>query len=254
MPELKKAKSVQKNNPPNVTKEAITSEMKSTLMNIQSLIQQLLAEEGAEYAPEAEPMKEAMKAAFTSAEAPKNPNDENEENEDEDMDEVMKAIIEGDPDASTASSTAEERQEDLPKWDEENVDEVAKALMRMLTKSKEPVRKSISAKADSRDLMMLSVAKAVNKIAERVGQQDLVLKDMLEGLGVAKTLEQPQAAADRPIRSSDNSMVAKELINALFQAAGQNGIKKEVLAAPVEVARKNMSEFATAVRGLWPEA
>jgi len=255
MQQPKKA-SVQKNTPPDVTKEAVTSEMKSTIMNIQSLLQQLLAEEGAEYAPEAEPMKEAaMKAEFTPAEAPNNPNEPHDEDEEE-KDGVMKAIIEGDPDASTASDSAEERVEDIPEWDEENVDDVAKAIMRMLTKSRKmPVAKSARpAKAESRDLVLLAVTKTLGQVTERLSQQDRVIKDMLEGMGVASVLEEHQVQKSVPVQSTDNSVVMKEFLNSLFEAAGQNGVRKDIPVAPVDAARKNLSEAARALRGFWPEA
>jgi len=163
---------------------------------------------------------------------------------------AKKAIIVGDPDASTGSSDAEERVEDIPEWDEENVDEVAKAILRMalgknIRKSAQPQNPLVA--------LMTQVTKAIQSIADKQNAHERVLTDVLEGLGVAKQLEeaQPRAARNRPVQSmpADNANVMKEFVNALLSVM-KGGDKRNAFGmAETDVSQsdrvhKSMSELA----------
>ena len=167
---------------------------------------------------------------------------------------LKKAIIVGDPDASTASGEADERIEDLPEWDEENLDQVVKAILRMATgkgvmKSARPQNPLVVALAQ--------VTKAMSVIAEQQSIHGKVLEDLLDGLGVTKGLDEAKTRAtrSRPVGTmpQDNANVAKEFINALasvMKSGGGNGsvvTGEDAGLTPTEIVRKNMGSLALAM-------
>lgn len=163
---------------------------------------------------------------------------------------ARKAIIVGEPDASTGSSDAEERLEDLPEWDEENIDEVAKAIIRMAlghgVKKSRPSNPLV--------LALAQVGRAIKEMADTQRLQGNVINDMLEGLGVAKGLEQaqPRTPRNRPVQTmpQDNANVIKEFINALTsvqKGGGGNGSVGTEPASQAERVRKGMGELALAL-------
>ena len=167
---------------------------------------------------------------------------------------VRNAIIVADPDASTGSSTADERIEDLPEWDEENVDDVAKAILRMamgagvIKKSARPQNPLVVA--------MAKIAKAMESIAEKQSIHDRVLTDIVDSLGVTKGLEEAenQVSRRRPVGTmpQDQTNVVKELATALASVMkGENRQQGPVGTgsdlSQSEKVHKSMSELALAM-------
>ena len=110
---------------------------------------------------------------------------------------AKKAIIVGDPDASTGSGSAEERIEDLPEWDEENIGDIAKGIIRMLTKGRQPINKALGVRQPSNTATtatLVALTQALTGIAKRQTHQEQVLEDLLDGMGVTKQLEAEEEA------------------------------------------------------------
>jgi hypothetical protein len=263
-------------------------QMGTVLANIQSLLQQLQAMAGADAEVEMEEGTDPTGALFTPGSAePSKVEGEEEEAEPEGQPAVIpeqkkvvrskakKAIIVGDPDASTGSGDAEERIEDIPEYDEDNVDDVAKAIIRMLTKGQRQVATKSSGAQPQAQLTraLAALTQALTTVTKVQAQQGQVLEDVLEGLGVTKGLEaetQRLASEKRPVGTTDNALVMKEFVNALAQAMGGNKVAKaagsmaEIPGAdpadsPAELVRKAMPSIALSLAqnagGLWnPES
>ena len=141
---------------------------------------------------------------------------------------VKRAIITGDPDASTASSEAEDRIDDIPEYDEENVDEIAKTIGKSIIRmAQNRVRRTAQKSmgtgrraemADYNDEMQLQSAYAVAEVAKQVRGLTRVVTDILDGLGVAKQLDAPARSRREPVQTSDQGLVVKELVSALKSA------------------------------------
>ena len=99
------------------------------------------------------------------------------------------------PDASTADDKAETKVEDRPDQDEENIGEVAKALA---TIAQSLQRKNVAKSQTSSGAELVGVinelTKVVKSLAASQANQGAVLEDVLEGLGVAKSIETKQVA------------------------------------------------------------
>ncbi len=284
---------------PGISKDELAGQASSLLQNIMSLVQELNAEIGSagSSAPAGAPAPgQAQMGAgveqpgsgpgaegYRSETAPPNHTQSVDEEGDYQMkapdgsDHVVrmkksaakalgceKALITGSPDASTGISSAEERQGDLPEWDDQNLDEITKGLLALFSRAAVPAgvqRQAPAASfqrslvpvgpepASSTDHLLLQVTKALSSFAERMKSQDIVLKDILEGLGVAKELEgyAPPAAPQKPVGSLDSSAVAKEFLNAIVAAAGGSA-QVAVGEKPVEQVHKNLCDFVTTLR------
>lgn len=93
---------------------------------------------------------------------------------------IAKALMSSDTEGPDANATGDERLEDAPKPDEENINEVAKKL-RAAVFGKKTVAKSMSA-APSVDLSpIMTVLKSLDA---RISQQGQVIGEILGGLGV----------------------------------------------------------------------
>lgn len=171
---------------------------------------------------------------------------------------VERAIITGDPDASTASGKAEDRVDDIPEWDEENVDEIAKAIVRLATGTSRragAVRRSASAGsyrgsqeyASDDQLALNFVTKQLLDLKAELSGLKLPLSHILEGLGVSKAFEEAQPPVRKsqgPALTADQPAVAKELLNAILRAAG--GDSDSVIGtnlSQAEGVRKNLGQL-----------
>lgn len=165
---------------------------------------------------------------------------------------IERALIEGDPDSSTASGTAEERTEDIPEYDEENIDEIAKAIVSLAARKRQ-VRRSASTPyrgeqmADERDMALIAVSRSLRDVHKAIAAIKNPLNDILEGLGVTKALEeaQPVRRKTSPSLTRDQGLVAKELLNSLLAAAGGQVVEKENTdpQSQSETVRKNLGQF-----------
>jgi len=165
-----------------------------------------------------------------------------------------KAIIVGDPDASTASSPADERLEDLPEWDEENLDQVVKGILRMA------LGKGVAKSRPQNPLVtaLAGITKAMETIARTQAEHATVLNDVLEGLGVAKQLEEAQPPARRQAIQTmpqDNAFVVKEFVNALLSVTKGAGSKDSSSVgadgaglSPAEMVRKSAAELVVGLK------
>jgi len=166
---------------------------------------------------------------------------------------TVKAIIVGDPDASTGSGKADERIEDLPEYEDSNlggpgvgdegIDTIVKSILRMAfgknIKKSQQINPLTSA--------LVSVTKALRQIADQQNMQQKVLTDMLDGLGVTKALERQTRAPRRAVGTmpADTDHVVKELARALSMVSkGQGGsstsVGEEGALSPSERVRKNL--------------
>lgn len=125
-------------------------------------------------------------------------------------------------DGSTASDTADERIEDIPEQTEENVDEVAKSIVKLLQKA--PVNKSVSNKSKIRQgnntpvlVAMNALTKVVKSLAENQNEQDQALSSILEGLGVAEAVKPQKVEKALPVVNADLANVLMEVNKSLKQ-------------------------------------
>lgn len=278
-----KAATVKKGSAPaskHVTKDEIAGQANAILQNMMSLLTELGSELGAtppqgDQAPVQDEADTGDRSEMPAApvQKPKEDfSDATKEEEEEDDDEeyelktpggeshvvrlkksAAKALITGNPDASTGNSSAEDRQKDEPEWDEENVDEITKGFMRMLGKSA-GVRRSAQAPATAQDIMLLNMAKTMQEVTKQVKTLSQINEDILEGLGVAKGLEQApsQTPQRKPVQSNDMAMVAKEFMQAVVAAAGGQGSNAnfDPSASPAENVRKSVAQIPEALKQL----
>jgi hypothetical protein len=216
---------MEKTNDNRVMKE-LTGEEMSLISNIGSLVQEILAQTGGGAAGGAAPAPAAPAQAQMAAEAPALEKPEDEEGRTEAPPSnatkpiaTMKELTTGQPDASTANSTAEEKIKDIPEWDEENLEDVVKAIVRMAAGN--GVKKTVQTNPLVAGLT--AMANALAAVAKSQQEQGRVLNDLLEGMGVAQAFEQETVRKSAAIQTSpaDQSNVVKELTNAILKAAGQ---------------------------------
>lgn len=232
--------------------KSMNAEETAVLQNIAALVQQALTMESAEEnAPGQNGVEDAMNPAGVAKGAeqgrtpaepqtvtdPKAPPKEKGMAPWDDNDEVKKAfatiaksIQASDTDGVTANDSGEERTEEIPEIDEENVKEVAKALLAMAGKKK--VAKSASAQPANVNAELLTVIKSLNA---KVEAQGTVITEMLEGLGVAKAVE------SNPVASGVSTSVQKSG-NRPYANLGDGNIV-DVIAASVAKAMAATGSF-----------
>jgi hypothetical protein len=165
-----------------VNKE-LSPEEQMILSNISSLLTEI--QQGTSNTPSEEPP--VMEQEGT-------PSEELENNPEEDLGEkevkmILKAIEETSSDGATASDDAEERIDDpLPDASQENVDEVAKTLGRLLLRAqKSRVKKSAPKSASTEILSKLTTI--IKNQDNKINELSEALTHVLKGLGMAKQLE-----------------------------------------------------------------
>jgi hypothetical protein len=213
----------------------LSPEQKQALMNAKALIQEIESMEGGTQEGE-EPINQEAEMAFN----PKEQMGEQPEGEEmtqpadgtkktpevkesfskktyKDISQIAK------PDASTANDKAETKVEDRPDQDEENIGEVAKALA---TIAQSLQRKNVAKSQTSNGAELVGVinelTKVVKSLAASQANQGAALEDILEGLGVAKSIETKQQALrveksdpHRPVGTTDTNEVLLQVTKAL---------------------------------------
>ena len=247
----------------------LNAEELQVLSGISSSIQQLMAMagSGASQAPVADGA--GGTPGYATMQAEEEEEDEDEEDHTEpDGDEVKppstvvkgkarKAIIQGDPDASVANDPAEERVDDVPEWDEDNLDTITKAVLRMVGGAR--IKKS--QKQNPIVVALAQVSKALNQVAREQSEVRGVVNDILEGLGVAKSLDEQAAAQPRKVQKSgpiqtmpqDRENVLNEFLAGIQKAmkgggANEVGNVGDATLSPKEAVQKNLSSIALALR------
>jgi hypothetical protein len=138
----------------------------------------------------------------------------------------------GTPDASTARDKAEEKVDDRPDQDEENIGEVAKALATIARSLQiKNVAKSAAPAAGTELVGVINeLTKVVKSMMQTQANQGAVLEDVLEGLGVAKSIEDKQASLKveksndrKPVATTDTNQVLLEVTKALQSLAANQG-------------------------------
>ena len=139
----------------------------------------------------------------------------------------------GTPDASTANDKAETKVDDIPDQDEENIGEVAKALTTIAQSlQKKNVQKSQQSTINSTELVGVinELTKVVKSMMQTQANQGSVLEDVLEGRGVAKSIEAKQSSLKiakdnnrRPVATTDTNDVLIQVTKALQSLAANQG-------------------------------
>lgn len=130
---------------------------------------------------------EIMEPAIGLAEEPaeKKPTDETPPKDEEEKIIAQKGLEQTESDGMTANDPAPERvEEPLPEESAENVDDVAKAIIKLLSKKKEVVKSAPKAAPVSGKLVQV-----VKAIAEKQQDIESALLSVLQGFGVAGQIE-----------------------------------------------------------------
>lgn len=111
---------------------------------------------------------------------------------------IAKSIQASDTEGVTANDPGDERAESLPETDEENVKEVAKALLSVLGKRK--VAKSYNQPSNNVNNEMIKVMKSMS---DKINQQGVIIGEILEGLGASSNVIQ-SPVTNSVQKSNDN--------------------------------------------------
>ena len=227
--------------------KALSPEEQTALSNIQSILSEILAmNEGAE--PQSVEMAEPQGM-------PPTPEQQEEEGKEVKMiikafKEMAKKSMEETPsDAATASDDAEVRIDEVQtEQTEENVNEVAKAIMMLLGKNGH-VQKSKS--SDPTISALNEIVKVVKAQNERQGVLEETLGHIMNGMGVMKQFEVAKAEQkkNQPIVDQDNQAVLKAIGDALGIKATGTSVQKSDYMSNSQVVKKNLGS-ADVLKGL----
>ena len=149
--------------------------------------------------------------------------------------------VSSDTDVPPANAPAEERIEELPEQDEDNIGEVAKALKALLA-----MRNTVG-KSEAIDPIVL-VAKAMQAMGDRMAVQENAMQNLLKGMGIVDQVvaqEKVQKEARVPVGSTDQAqvidMVAKALLTAVSNTQGPQAVAPDDKKSMAEV-RKDMTK------------
>jgi hypothetical protein len=219
----------------------LSTEERTILDNIMSLVQEIQQMETAEAGnPGGEGGEEAPPAQMTAAKDQAVDDNEVEPDEEEgaeapEMKKARKSIDDQGEEASSARDDAEERIEDLPEETEDNVQEVAKMLAKILFVPKPAtVRKSVTRPDRTTLTAIQALTQVVKSLAKRQKMNDSVMNDILAGLGIADQIEGTYKVnkSNGPVLNSD----ADKTIRAIKKVS--KSIEDDPHASMMEV-RKN---------------
>lgn len=219
----------------------LTPEQKTALANAEALISEIKSMEAGE-GQEDEELKEAIMALNKEEQMGEQPEGEDIEKEEEEEEEgttppekpskvVKDTTTIGKPDASTASSDAEDIVDDQPDQSKENLDEIAKSLA-VLVKAigRKNVKKS---QGGSRvEEVLVGLTKVIKAMQDDQAQQRAALNDIFEGLNLAKPLEQSYNTnvhkSRKPVQTTDTNAVLTEVAKSLKTLLEKQVTKEEV--------------------------
>jgi hypothetical protein len=173
-------------------------ELMTIVNNIESLLEQLkqaTAGDATKADPEIENIPDSPKGVDSDDELVKSISrilkgmEEGEDDED-DKEEVVKSA-----EGATASDDAEERIEDQPKTNIDNINEVAKAFIKM-ARAKGAYK--------SKDVAGSKLYKAVESLSSSVAIQNEALSNLIEGLGLAHKVQKSVSAPQPTNRPMSN--------------------------------------------------
>lgn len=207
--------------------KALSTEETTALSNIQSILAEIL-----QMSPESSTENLIEEDIINNAAE----EEDDQVNKEEDEEEVDKSLENTSSDSGTASDDAEERlEEPLPELTEENINEVAKSLLKLASKSKVKVQKSKENSNLSK--VMTNMLKIQKNSQEQINDLSEAFQNVLSGLGVSKQIEIAKEAQkkDKPDLSQDNAAVLSLIQKALnpskiednqeVQKAASNGTK-----------------------------
>lgn len=175
---------------------------------------------------------------------------------------IAKAFGSSPTDGPTANDKAEQRLNELPDEDKENIASVAKALATIL--AKKPVAKSMVGSIAPQTDAISQLTSVVKSMADRQARQDAILGEILEGLGVAggiseaapttvqKSQDQAAAQSNRPYASLGGADLVDTIAAAVVKSLGAVGRIGRSSGLAVAKGfedtqeRKSMNEFAEA--------
>lgn len=219
--------------------KALSPEEQTALSNIQSILSELLTMSengGGMEAPTEEPVEMA------EGEDVMTPEEESSEGKEVKM--IVKGLEETPSDAATASDDTEERMQEVQtEQTEENVNEVAKALLEALGR-RNTVKKSAPLDPTTKALnQIVQVVKAQN---DRQSVLEETLSHVLNGMGVMKQLEVAKSEQKKqPIVDNDNQAVLKAIQSMLTV----NKPEVQTYESNSNIARKNLGS-ADVLKGL----
>lgn len=221
-------------------KKALSPEEATALSNIQSILSELLAmnEGGGMEAPTEEPVEMAEGEDMMS------PEEESSEGKEVKM--IVKGLEETPSDAATASDDTEQRMDEVrTEQTEENVNEVAKALLQLL----QPKQVKKSAPLDPTTKALKEIVQVVKAQNDRQSVLEETLSHVLNGMGVMKQLEVAKAEAKKqPIVDNDNNAVLKAISDAL-KVGNSQPAQPQTYESNANLARKNLGR-ADVLKGL----
>jgi len=115
---------------------------------------------------------------------------------------LMKGLMASTSDGPTADENGEESVNMRPDVDDENIDEVKKALIKMLGLGGHTARKSAPQSRFAQTTTAL--IEVTTSLADRVQKSDAILEEVLEGLGIAKAVTEDHSSqtASRQVAKS----------------------------------------------------
>lgn len=250
----------------------LTPEQKTALANAKALIAEIESMDGGQGNEDKE-LEEAYMALNEDQQMGEQPDgeegvDKETGHEEPDGDEmtppVKKSKVKknvttmGTPDASTASDDAEDRIDDQPDQSEENLSEIAKSLDRLVKAiGSKNVKKAQASSKDANGLtkVIVDLTKVVKSMQRDQIQQRAVLTDILDGLGMAKAVEQnyqtgvqkAQGARQRPVQTTDTNEVLMQVTKALQAIAGNANKAETPTDSPASSVRKSLGENLEAI-------
>lgn len=231
--------------------KALSPEEQGIVSNVASLLNQLLSgqavEENPEKVSEGEPAggpgAPTTSLKSKACKADKSPEDMAEDTTVEpESEEAKKALVTTESDAGDANADAEERvDETQPEPNAKKIDEVAKALAKILTGNIQSVKKS--APIDPTISALEGVSKVLKNLVDRQDEMESAFSNILTGLGITKQFEVAKSAAapvqkGKPIFTSDNANGVMEILTAL--AKGMEKKEDEPVGDNRTVIRKNL--------------
>lgn len=194
-------------------------EMAEIVSDIESLLMQLKQISGGAAQAPAEGDKPEINEAMINKimAAMKQEEEEGKEEPGEDPEKVAKS-----DEGPNANDTAEERVNEQGDVNEKNINEVAKAIAKILAQKpvNNPVKKSAGVNP------MIQVAKALESIAARVGEQDKAISGILAGLGVSEQVLKA-APTNNTVEKSAPVVNNSEVNKTLDYLRQELGINKE---------------------------
>ena len=204
---------------------ALSSEEQAAIHNIMSLIQQLLQmEQGTNAVSEGnlEPVEKKEETGNMEDDKKKPEEIEEEKKEEEVLMKALRRLVKkADADASTGNDDAEEKIDDIPEIDEDNIDEVTKAIMAFAKRGKK-VNKSTSgtARLEKAIADLTTVMKSVVEDQQEIGS---ALTNLLDAQGVLDEVKKSMG------RGTEVNQVKKSVNSGKFRPALERDVVRKAL-------------------------